>query len=196
MKGRSLQKLGFRKVLKRRMAGHREVGTIDLQHEAGRNDGRVPLPASHPRWPRYIPRSPIVLVGQKARDHARRCRRHKRLGRPRDPDGGTHIGEIACQSVTALNGDWANAGDTLEASHAGELRHLLTQIGERREVGVRLRRLRVAFLRKAAEAIVHVGGITNLADFAVADDVDPISTCRFTMSRTACPMVRSNSPTS
>src|SRR5579862_7181534 len=44
MEGSALQELRLRKVLERRMPRHRQIGTIDLQHEARCRNGGVLFP--------------------------------------------------------------------------------------------------------------------------------------------------------
>ena len=163
---------GFGKVLKGRMPRHRQIGAIDLQHKTRCRNGGVLFPHRLGDGLDIVLMTAVIFVRQKARDHAGRGRGQKCLGRPRGIDGGAHIGEVARQRLPIADGDRTNAGHALEPSRPRQLRHLAAQIGKRRQIGVRFRAFRAAFIGKAGQAIVHIGGVTDLAGLAVADDID------------------------
>ena len=137
VEGGAPQKLRFGKVLKRRMPRHCQIGAIDLQHKTRSGNGGVFFPHRLGDGRDVIFVAAIISVRQKARDHARRGRGQKRLGRPRGFDGGAHIGEVLRQRLPIADGDRTDAGHALEAPCSRELRHLAAEIGKRRQVGVR-----------------------------------------------------------
>ena len=172
VKRRALEKLGFGQILKAGMPGHGEIGTIELQDEACRNDGLVLFPHRVRDGLDIGLVGGVIAIGQKACDHARRGSRQKRLGWTGRIHGRAHVGKIAAQCVAILHLDRADADDALETLCPRQLRHLFAKVGKRRHVEVGLGRSRSSFVGKAGKPIVHVRRVADLAGFAIADDVD------------------------
>ena len=169
---RALEEFGLGEILKRGVPRHGKIGTVDLQDEAGRDDRLVFL--AHRRGDRLdigLVRG-IIAVGQEGRDHAGRSGVEESFDRTGGRDRAPHIVEIALKAGAVAQGDRADAGHALEAPRAGQQRHLAPQLGKRRDIEMRLRRLGRALLGKAAQPVLHIGGIADLAGLAVADDVD------------------------
>ena len=172
VEGGAPQKLRFGKVLKGGMPRHRQIGAIDLQHEARRCDGGILFSHRAGDGRDIVLVAAIISVRQKARDHAGRGRGQKCLGRTPGIDRGPHVGKVVRQRLPIADGDRTDAGHALEASCPRKLRHLAAEIGERRQIGVRFRTFRAALIRKAGQTIAHIGGVTDFAGLAVADNVD------------------------
>ena len=82
---RALEEFGFGQILEGRVPRHGEIGTIDLQDKARRNDRLVFL--AHRLGDGFdigLVRR-IILVGQEARDHAGRGGIEERIDRTRRP---------------------------------------------------------------------------------------------------------------
>ena len=151
------------------VAAERQVGAVDLQHEAGIDD-RAVFPRHHlgQRIKIGFVRG-IVLVLQIARDLTGRRRGHEpfarlgarhRLLRPRDV--GLERGEI-------LPGDGTRARRAM-LERRGEVGEHRRELGEVGLAGPERRRARAV---EAREAILHVGGVVGAALLPVVDDVEP-----------------------
>jgi hypothetical protein len=76
------------------------------------------------------------------------------------------------QRLSITDGDRTHASHALEPPRPRELRHRPAEFGKRRQIGVRFRPFSAAFIREARQTVVHIGGVTDLAGLAIADDVD------------------------
>ena len=172
MKLRALEEFGFRQILERGVPRHGEIGAIDLQHKAGRNDRLVFL--AHRCGDGFdigLVRR-IILIGQKARDHAGRGGIEKRIGRTGGRLRPLHVRQIAFERGAIAHGDRPDAGHPFETPLAVQHGHLGAQVRERLQIEMRLGQLGGPLLGKAAEPVLHVGRIADLAGLAVADRVD------------------------
>ncbi len=153
------------------VAAHRQVGRVDLQVEARRDD-RLILGA-HRRGDRLEVRigRGVVLVGQEQRDHARRRRVHEPAHHIDPVDRRAQQRQVAIQRAAIPVADLATTHRPL-VLRARTLRDLA--VAEARErVEVLRCGARVVAVLEARQAVRHIGGVADLAHLAVGDEVDP-----------------------
>ena len=148
--------------------GHREIRAIELQDEAGLDDGAI-LAAHHVGQREQILLDGLVVrVLEIARDLAGRRRGHeifldtglghRRLG----------AGDVGFDRGKVLPRHRAGAGRAM-LERRGELAEQLRELGELRLAGAARR---VGLALEAVEAIDDMDGVVGAALLAVVDDVD------------------------
>jgi hypothetical protein len=150
---------------KRQVTTHRQVGAVDLQHEPRAVDGVVLLlhDVDEPGQVRLAAR--VVLVAHEVGDDARRGRRHERLGGLHVLQGRLQVGDVLLHGAPVLPLDGTVAGRPQDGRAPLGPRGRLREV---RPVGPRRHRRLPA---EAGQPVAHVGGVTDLALLAVADDV-------------------------
>src|SRR5690606_32734397 len=151
------------------MPSHREVRAVELQQEAGRDDGLVLL--AHRGRDRVDIRlvRRIVAVPLECRDDPRRSRIHEGLARAMARDGVAKIREVLVERGAVDDLDRTDACGPPELLRPGHPRDRLARLRMRREIEGR-RTGMMAF--EPREPILDVRRVADLADLAVADDVE------------------------
>ncbi len=166
---RLVQELRFAQVLEAGVACHGEVGAVDLQHETCGYD-RFILGAHRRGDGLEVGRvRRVKLVRLEGGYHTGRGGIHEgvRCGMCRERRA--EIGEVEFERRGGRDLDRPGAALALEVLLAGDERHLLAVLGEGLQVERGLAR---TVSRKAREPVLDVGGVADLAEFAVTDDVD------------------------
>ena len=148
---------------------HREVGAIDLQHEAGLGDRLVFVPHRVRDGVEIGLLARIVIVAEEHRHHAGRRRAHEAAARLHGADRGLQIVDVRDRGLRVAHADRRVAGRRLAARAAGIAEHLLAQLREILEV---LIDEGVAGAAEAREAILHIGRVARLRELAVVDEID------------------------
>ena len=145
-----------------------QVRRIQLQQESGRDDGLVL--GAHGIGQRVevglVIR--VVLVRLKQRDNPRRRRIHERLGWPVAIDGRAKVCQVLLERSRVLHPDLSDALGPAIGGRAAAGGLALQETRKLLEVGRRLPRT-VAL--ESRDAVLDVGGVADLAHFAVADHV-------------------------
>ena len=165
-----LEEFRFGQILEAGVARHREVGAVELHHDAGAGDGLVFLPHGIGDGADIGGVGRIVAIGLERGDHARGGRRHERIGRLRRRDRRLEVGNVLLHRVVVADLDVTDAAQPAEHHRADELHHALAEIGIIRHVAIRFRRERLA--AETGEALLDVGRVADLAGLAVTDDID------------------------
>ena len=151
------------------VAAQRQVGAVELQHEAGVDDGAIL--ARHHLGERVeislVTR--IVLVFQVTRDLSGRRRRHEAFFRLGAGHRGVRAREVGLDRREVLPGDRARARRPVleRRGEVGEHRREFWELGL---AGAERRRARAV---EAGEAILDVGGVIGAALLAIVDHVEP-----------------------
>jgi hypothetical protein len=150
-------------------SAHGEVGTVDLQQDAGFGDGLVFLPHRVGDGVEIGLLARIVIVAEEQSHHAGRGRAHEFVRGRRLRDCGVEIVGIGLRRAGIAHADRRIAGRRLAARTAGIAEHAL---GERRKIGEVLVDESVAGAAEARQPVLHVGGVARLRHFTVVDDID------------------------
>ena len=147
---------------------HGEVRAIDLEQEP-RTDHRLVLVPHGVRDGEEVGLvARVVVVPEEEGDHPRRGRRQERF---RCPDGSERRLEVLGVGLgrpRVAHGDRPVAGRGPAPGSPGIAEDALGQLGEVHEVPVLERLARAA---EPGQAVLHVGGVARLAEFAVVDHV-------------------------
>ena len=150
-----------------------EIGRIDLQHEAGFDDGAV-LGLHHIGERFHIGvLARVVQVDDEAREDAGRRRGHEHIGGIGFARRGFEVGDIPVELAAVLvarRADAAGKRRVAEIPAPGEVR-MRQQVAPDHDVAAFLGGARVRL--DAADPMPDVGGVGRLAHLAVADDIDP-----------------------
>ena len=154
------------------VAQHREVGAIELQHEAGVDDRRVFAPHHVGEREHVSFLARVVFVFQVARDLPGRGRGHEELFRQIIRLGATGRGlrgvDVGLRRRPVLPVDRAGAGRAV-LERRGELLEQLRKLGKFLVAGAHGRR---ALALVAGQPVEHVHGVVGAALLAVIDDVE------------------------
>ena len=96
------------------VSAHGEIGTVELDHEAGRVDRLVFRAHDGGERLQVGVLARIVPVGLEHRDHARRGRVHETRERARARERRAHVGEVLLQRRFVLDADLAGAEGALD----------------------------------------------------------------------------------
>ena len=155
------------------VARRAEIGRVDLQHEAGFDDGAV-FDLEH-----VGERGDVSLLGRimqvddEARQNARRRRGHEHLGGLRFRRRGFEMRQIAVERGAV---HVAQVADAAGKRHGGEIAALagevrkLQHVAADHDVAALFRRARVHL--DAADPVADIGRVRRLAHLAVGDHVD------------------------
>jgi hypothetical protein len=169
VQARALAELGEVQVRVLDVPAHGEIGTIDLQHDAGLGDGLVFVPHRLRDREQVGLVVLVVVVAEEQRHHAGRGRAHERPGGLLVRQRGLEVFHILHRGARVAHADRCIAGRRLAARAAGIAEHAPGQVGEVREVLVDEG---VAGAAEPVEPVLHVGGVARLRHFPVVDDVD------------------------
>ena len=148
-------------------------GAVDLQHEAGFDDGAV-LGLHHIGERFHVGvLARVVQVDDEAREDAGRRRGHEHVGGLRFARRGFEVardrGRARCGPCSAAGRRSRETATSLKFLRAGEVR-MRQQVAPDHDVAALLGGARVRL--DAADPMPDVGGVGRLAHLAVADDVD------------------------
>ena len=165
---RDLEEVFFRHVLISGVTGHREVGAVELQIEAGGCDGLIFWAHRGDEIGQIGFMARIILVGLEGGDEAGGGRVHE-AGHGLARHGFLEAADILMAGLKIDELYFANAGraDKFLIAHDGG--QLFAKLGQGREVERGFAR-HVA--TKARQPFGDVGRITDLAEFAIAGDGD------------------------
>jgi hypothetical protein len=146
---------------------HRQVGTVDLQVDAGGRDRLIFVAQPLGDREQIFLVAPVIFVAEKQRRDARRGRAHERrpaLRRRLQPHG------VAARRLHVLDADRPGAGRRPAPRPAGVAEHLRLGAGKVLEV---LEGVAGTGAAEAVQPVLDVGRVARLRHFAVVGDVDP-----------------------
>jgi hypothetical protein len=148
---------------------HREIRTIDLQHESCAGDRLVFLPHRVGDGVEIGLLARIVIVAEEHRDHAGRRRAHEAACGSHGTHRGLQIIHVGNRGLRVTHRDRRVAGRRLATRTARIAEHLLAQLREVVEV---LIDEGVAGAAEARKAVLHIGRVARLRELAVVDQID------------------------
>ncbi len=166
----AFDELGLGQVLKADVAGHGEVGAVELHHQSGCEDGVIFLAHDLGERPDVVFVAGVPGVGLEGRDEARGSGVHEAFGHAMALHGPGHVGDVGVQRSPALHRDGADAGGPAEGLRAGHPGHLGAELG----IGLQVQgHAPLVGPAEAVQPVHHVGGVADLGGLAVGRDVDP-----------------------
>ena len=162
--------LVVRLTLEHHVPSQSQVRRIQLQQETGGDDSLVLRPHGFRQRVQVGLVVRIVLVGLKQGDHSGRRGIHERFRGPVPIDRRPEIGEVLFQRTRVLHPDLADALRPTVCGRAAAGRLALKKARVLLEVRGRLP---WAVALESGDPVLDVGGVADLAHFAVADHVHP-----------------------
>ena len=160
---------GIGAALEHHVPTQTQIRRVELQHESRRHDGLVLSPHGFGERMKVLLMVAVIIVGLKERDHTRRRRVHERFKRFAGIGGGPKVGRILAARLRVFDFNGADAHGSLVGRRASRF-------------GLALQERRVFFkiggcpsgtvACETGDAMLDIGGVTELAHLAVAHHVD------------------------
>ena len=172
MQGHGVEEAVERLVLEEARALHREIGAVELEHEAARDDQLVFLAHLAGEGPDVALVRAVERVEHDGGDDAGRGRRHERLGEPlRAGDAALEQRALRGGLAEIRVGDlghrlWRVVDPRGARAHAGQARHVVRVLGDV------ARHAPLALAAEAAHPLGRIGREPDARLLAVVADVD------------------------